>query len=83
VHAYVVEESGRITDFFSFFLTTAIEANGWRQVIACAFVNASATLRLDQGLRHMLVHAQEAGAEVFRCQEIMDVTDKFLQSLTF
>jgi glycylpeptide N-tetradecanoyltransferase len=69
MHSYVVEEAGRITDFFSFYiLPTLVLKEGLHKYLnqAYSYLNASPTMRLEQGIKAMLILAKGFGADNFK-----------------
>lgn len=69
MHSYVVEEAGRITDFFSFYiLPTLILKESPNKYLnqAYSYLNASPTMRLEQGIQAMLILAKGFGADNFK-----------------
>ena len=69
MHSYVVEEAGRITDFFSFYMmpTLVLKQGPHKEILsAYSFLNASPTMRTEQGMKAMLVLAKGLGADNFK-----------------
>ena len=69
MHSYVVEEEGRITDFFSFYMlpSKVLKEGQHKEILsAWSYLNASATMRLESGLKAMMVLAKGLDADTFK-----------------
>jgi hypothetical protein len=52
-------------------------------ISAYSYLNASATMRLDQGLKAMMIIAKGLGADNFKAQEIFQNTAEILSANLF
>jgi len=81
MHTYVVEDdSGKITDFFSFYSlpSSCFTHPAHDKINACfSYYNVATSMSIKELLHNAIIMAQKEGYDVYNCLDLMDNAEAF------